>query len=425
METPLSNTYRIYKNTIQRIPSSITSLNSNACYIVDSNKKNRRYIWIGRLAKEDDKFLSMDIYEKMCKEPRPKRYHTKDKEKTDYIIFDNQDSPELIGLLSLLCGTEDEYNKHHNARLQPIINNSYKTLYFIEKNNSTFSIRKLVGVSPNANGSVPKLVFPSTPSSTSMIGLLVGDQWDLWIGEENSHEDIDNAITTLINSGKDNRDTENNDESYHRHNIKKIREGYERAPFRENFEPNIKFGYKFKKYKIVNDEADAGCINMTAIADVMNVSWMITYLEQNAFVQVKNTKNETTISKGNGIELQSFKTEQDISSVQLMDDAFEMKCHLNIDSHAMVTLLEKFKQHPSHLLGWQIDVENLGLGVVVDYHTSSYVNGRLQFALRLDKDSPEIWVALNMDNNSEEYKFKLLRNVNRNYAASNTEHVVL
>jgi hypothetical protein len=62
MDTPVSVTYRIYKNTIQRFPSSITILNSYACYIIDSDKKNRRYIWIGRLASDDDKQISLNIY---------------------------------------------------------------------------------------------------------------------------------------------------------------------------------------------------------------------------------------------------------------------------------------------------------------------------------------------------------------------------
>jgi len=457
MDAPISVTYRIYKNTIQRFPSSITILNSYACYIIDSDKKNKRYIWIGRLASDDDKQISLNIYEDMCKEPRPKLYSNNENEKKNYIIFDEDDTPELIGLLTLLCGNEDEYNKHRNARLQQqtIISNSYKTLYSIENNNNYYSMKKINSVSPTNNGYVPKLLFPDV-TSTSMIGLLVADQWDLWLGEATTLADINAAIALLIESGETKKDILNNnsnvkekvDISYYRHTIKKTREGYERIPFKINFEPNIKFGYKLKKFKISEDESDIGCINMTAIADIMNISWVVQYFEQNnIFIKSNNEKKESNSNNNNnnnnnekkknkdGIELQSFKSDQDISSIEFLDDAFEFKNDLNIEIKEQIKLLNKFKEKPSHLVGWQIDVEKLGLGVVVDYHTSSYVSGRKQYALRLDdKDSPEIWVTLNMNNynynnnnndcNEEEYNFTLLRNVNRKYI-SNPEHVIL
>ena len=468
--TSLSTTYRIYKTTIQRFPSLITTLNSHACYIIDSDKKNKRYLWIGKLCNDNDKQMSISIYNEMNKEPLYKHNNNDNKEKMTYIIYDDINSPDLIGLLSLLCGNEEEYNKHYNARLQPyIILNSYKTLYYIDSsnnNNNNIILRKMDSVSPNSSGHVPKLVFPLV-SSSSIIVLLVGNQYDIWIGSNISKHDEDAAIELLINTNKDNSNNDSNSSSnssssssnddnsiihHSGNNIKKIREGYERIPFRSNFEPNIKLGYKFhNKYKIINDDDeddvnDVGCINIGPIADVMNISWLTSYLERNSFHQVDSNKsnsnssssssssnssssnkgNDTTI-KSNGIELQSFKTEQDISSLQLTDDAFIMKSYLNIDKNEERILLNKFKEKPSHLVGWQIHDNNLGLGVVVDYHTSSYVTGRKQFAVRLDNDSPEIWITLSMDNNDDENKFTILRNVSSNYEknSSSSDHIVI
>jgi len=488
--TSLSTTYRIYKTTIQRFPSLITTLNSHACYIIDNDKKNKIYLWIGKLCNDNDKQMSILIYNEMIKEPRYNKHNSSsssssnggigigssssngdNKDSMKYIIYDDIISPDLIGLLSLLCGNEEEYNKHYNARLQPyIILNSYKTLYCIDNNNNNNILRKIDSVSPNSNGHVPKLVFPLV-SSSSIIVLLVGNQYDIWIGDNITKHDEDAAIELLINTGKDNSNNNgsnsnnngsnsnnngsnsnnngsnsNNDGNsiiYHSgNNIRITREGYERVPFRSNFEPNIKFGYKLKKYKIIidddDDSNDVGCINIGAIADVMNISWITSYLERNSFIhQVNNNsssssssssnKGNDTTNKSNGIELQSFKTEQDISSLQLIDDAFIMKSYLNIDKDEERKLLKKFKEKPSHLVGWQIHDDNLGLGVVVDYHTSSYVTGRKQFAVRLDNDSPEIWITLSMDTNDDENKFTILRNVNSSYekSSSSNDHIVI
>jgi hypothetical protein len=255
----------------------------------------------------------------MNKEPLYKHNNNDNKEKMTYIIYDDINSPDLIGLLSLLCGNEEEYNKHYNARLQPyIILNSYKTLYYIDSspNNNNITLRKIDSVSPNSSGHVPKLVFPLV-SSSSIIVLLVGNQYDIWIGSNISKHDEDAAIELLINTNKDNNNNDDNNDSnnssssssssndgnsiiHHSNNIKKIREGYERIPFRSNFEPNIKLGYKLKKYKIIIDDDDSsnnvGCINIGAIADVMNISWLTSYLERNSFHQVDSNKSSSNSS---------------------------------------------------------------------------------------------------------------------------------
>ena len=256
---------RVYRETVQRVPFTISSLQSAASYVLVSPLKSVVLVWHGRDSSPDDSEVANELA-KDCKAEEAGRSAALSGKKAEIpkksnepinevlcISEGNQAGPAsdiLAVFLDLFWMTLEEYRFVRCKAAQ--IKNDLKTLYTIERAegaSNRFRLRKLGTAIPDRQGTAPLLPFPVYhPKKIAL--LAVGDQYDLWFGEsvtKDAQFAARHVVTTFMNQsvplgeGITRREQGVFDGVHYDSPLRVQYQGYEDPAFRSQFEDSVTF----------------------------------------------------------------------------------------------------------------------------------------------------------------------------------------
>lgn len=216
-EEDVTTLIRVYRETVQRVACTSSSLVSLASFILVSPLRNLVLVWHGRGSSAEDVEVANEIAkEYKAEEKRIRTGNGKGAgdvsaaavaERNEVLSITegsaNNASDILAVLFDVLWLTPEEY-KYRNP-VSPLAKNSQKTFHVIERSDSRsskFRLRKLGASVPDKHGCVALLPFP-VYNAKKIALLVVGDQYDLWFGESVSRDAQAIArqlVLNLINS---------------------------------------------------------------------------------------------------------------------------------------------------------------------------------------------------------------------------------
>lgn len=213
-EEDLTTLNRVYKETVQRVACTPSSLVSLASFILVSPPRNLVLVWHGRGSSAEDVEVANEIAKEYKAEEKRARA---EKSPADVSAAASAERNEVLSitegaanasdilavLFDVMWLTPEEY-KYRNP-VSPLAKNSQKTFHVIERSDSRsskFRLRKLGAAVPDKHGCVALLPFP-VYNAKKIALLVVGDQYDLWFGESVSRDAQAIArqlVLNLINS---------------------------------------------------------------------------------------------------------------------------------------------------------------------------------------------------------------------------------
>lgn len=176
---------RVYKESVQRLPCELTSLSSNAAFIIVSaaNLAQRRCIlWIGSACAPADRTIA----EKLSYDVAVEDFRSS---ATPECMTEDRENPALLeAIMQAMWVQVDDYRRAARARsTTPIANKPVSMLRLVKeagKMPTSYRINELATESPHpSTGTVAKLVFPAGLDDSAVIAINVGDQYDMWFSE--------------------------------------------------------------------------------------------------------------------------------------------------------------------------------------------------------------------------------------------------
>lgn len=230
---------RVYCKNIQRVKGSYMELNSHASFVVYSDRQCAVAVWHGRFAKKRDRKIAIFLGEQTKNEMKGTLSFTDE-------ATGDEESRKLF--LSLLWLTEKEYSssKLEDDRIKSI-SNSPKVLYKIhESKMKKYVVQKIDSVKCASDGTVSKFIFDQINSPVGIFAVVVDNQWDLWIGENvgANEETVARYIATDLATTRNRILEFQSGLVLFAESIRVVRQGYERAVFRGNFEDHTRLGYR-------------------------------------------------------------------------------------------------------------------------------------------------------------------------------------
>eukprot|EP01041_Mallomonas_annulata_P010651 gene10651-22234_t len=163
---------RVLHASIQRVPSSINNLNSNASFILLDEATKKLIVWIGKFCSLIDSRLT----ENLGSEISNKELKISTASSHIPIITEAQESAAPADLFSsflkLLNSNLKEYNQLEQNRMSHI-NNTEVILSILEKNEQSFSKKDIASVTPNDKGIIHKINFNFSSMGGAAVAILV------------------------------------------------------------------------------------------------------------------------------------------------------------------------------------------------------------------------------------------------------------
>lgn len=232
---------RIYRNTAQRVKLSISSLRSDAVFLLVCDEDKQVLAWFGSESSVDDREIAL----KIGLEIAIKDYSNVELEEIPVILEDLERSVQLRYFLDKLWEDEATYRAHAaREHRKNIVINLPVTLYVLEKIiGGNYLMKEIKRAIPDENGTVHRIAFAPIEKD-SIIAISYGELWDLWVAR-GSLQDQENIQTFLANyiSNQSELSSSGWGGSDHSQNIRVIKQGCERRLFRlpfkllTNFEP--------------------------------------------------------------------------------------------------------------------------------------------------------------------------------------------
>ena len=201
---------RVFRETVQRVPCTSSSLFSLASFVVISPTRNLVLVYHGRGCSAEDSEVANEIAkeykseEKRIKAAAGKPDPTPDAEKNEVLSMTegaSNNAGDIVAVfLDVFWMTPEDY-KFRNKFVSPVQKNLQKAFHVIERSDarsSKFRLRKLGTSVPDKHGCVALLPFPIYhPKKIAL--LVVGDQYDLWFGESVNRETQAIARQLVVN----------------------------------------------------------------------------------------------------------------------------------------------------------------------------------------------------------------------------------
>ena len=170
--------YRVYKSTVQRLPLSLASLNSNAAFILVCDEERCVLGWFGESCDYNDRTKADTLGVEVMKRDL-RLYQTTE---MSYIV-EGRELPQLLRyFLEKLWTDESAYKGKlvRDKRNHPPENAPVSVGVLDKYFDGTYAVRETAFAAPNAStGAVPRLVFVSVEKNTIAV-VNHGEQWDIW-----------------------------------------------------------------------------------------------------------------------------------------------------------------------------------------------------------------------------------------------------
>jgi hypothetical protein len=231
--------YCVYADTAQRCPLTFKSLNTNASYIVVSDKEKLVFVWEGSNALEADRQLALELALEVMK--RDLNVHDATPEDVIHIVEGQEKHILLLEMLRVMSFREADYRSkiarvERSKNLEP---NSDIVVGTIERRgDGEFEIMTTGHMSPDEEGRVARINFPPILTASSIIVVQVGEHWDIWISrgaekDSDLEKDVKAYVTRLIMQRAVNDPDMN--AFFAQEYIRIVRQGCERILFRRHF----------------------------------------------------------------------------------------------------------------------------------------------------------------------------------------------
>lgn len=462
--------FRIFKRTIQRVKCSFISLNSYASFIIFSDRLDKLVIWIGKHSDTHDKTMARRLGKELRRE-------MPNNGPVFLCVEENEHSEALSHLLSLLWMSDEEYRKEAINRVNPHISNAPKILSILERirgSGGQYKLRNVCTVIPDSTtGEVPRIPWPRF-TSTQMAVLLVADQYDLWIGEDIVEAEVKFATQMVSSLATDKKSEgmaslaqEKLDLVLFGQNMRVVKHTYERCIFRAHFDAWAYFGIsKIRMHepvmKLIGDKddkletsgvcsTDYGCMQpeITAVASALGLGWLLStgaeassdgssgssapkHPDEDPFTSFSSSDLSPALIPKSGrlfkdplgalLSLDILNSTSQLQQLdpvnELTEKSFAIKPSENVTDEQADQEFLKVSSEPRMLVGWQVNVDPYGVGVVVDarYSRSSR---RPKFLLQFHGMKKAKWMFLKKkgydkgDHFGDEFDVILLRRVAR------------
>ena len=257
---------RVYRATVQRVAFTASSLSAAASFVIVAPLKQIVMVYHGRDSSLEDCEISNELAkeiksEEVCRKGTPGQKSKSEpplragaESRNEVLSFTEGasiPSDILATFLDLFWLTTEEYR--FRCKVVNNTKNDVKTFHIIERiENSTssrFRLRKLGTCLVDRTGAIPLMPFP-TYHPKKMGLLIVGDQYDLWIGESVSKDAQQSAkqlVTGLMNAsvplgeGITKRENGLFDGVFYDAPLRIQHQGYEDAGFRSHFDSSVEF----------------------------------------------------------------------------------------------------------------------------------------------------------------------------------------
>jgi hypothetical protein len=351
-------------------------LNSHASFLVLSDRQARVTIWHGSKSAKHDQVIAEELGLNMVHEipGGGGRLHLVE----DRNERQGKASKSLQIMLSSLWLTEQEYFSERlmTAREKPV-SNSPRTMHIILKVGDGYGLKKMAVADVDANGHVPKLSFEKVDNPLMMVVVEYGNQWDLWIGVQVTKFEIRNAqaVVKTLSSNRDVAEPASSSVLFGE-KIRVIKQGCERAVFRNNFSDGWRMGHRLIKYSPVENALEQdeplacqiGC-GVPIFSEIFSIFQMI---------PVDSEQDEQL-----GPHSVSKLVDADFVVQSVSTDVFGME-----QQQLRADLITR----PELLIGWQIKVEPYGIAVV----TAMELRGIPMYCLKFSPSSSDSWVPLKL-----------------------------
>lgn len=191
--------YRIYKESAQRVPLHVKSLNTYAAFIIVSDADKKVFVWCGSNCSDADSKLATSLgVDVMIRDLG--QYETTE---VPVIVEGTEKVSLLRSMLEKIWSDEGAYKSKISRadRAKPISENAPVIVGLIERlPNGTFGVRETGNTSPDDTGKMNRVTFPPIEMNTIAVAH-IGDHWDLWIARgasSNDERDSKAYITQLI-----------------------------------------------------------------------------------------------------------------------------------------------------------------------------------------------------------------------------------
>jgi hypothetical protein len=273
--------YRIYRESVQRCPLSFKSLNTNASFIIVSDKERLVFVWEGSRASEKDKQLTLELALDILKRDLNETAATN--EDIIHIVEGNERHAFLLEMLRVMSFKESDYRSKiaRVDRAKDLGDNSEIVVGTIERrSDGDFEIMTTGHQEVNEEGVMPRINFPPILSPSSIIVVQVGDFWDLWISRGAEKEpDLEKDVKAYITKKITQRHADDPDMNafFALEYIHIVRQGCERVLFRRHFKiftdyepPDRSIPWVPPSRKM--DEEDESATAQKALFDALNIN---------------------------------------------------------------------------------------------------------------------------------------------------------
>jgi hypothetical protein len=272
-ENDATTMVRVYRETVQRVPCTASSLSSTASFILVSPLRHLVLVYHGRESGAEDTMVANEIAKEyksleVCRSPktqqqgRPTASAASSTEGKNEVLALSEGSLNTPGdimnaFLEILWLTPEEYRFRCKC-IPAAMKNSPKTLYIIERVDSGRSgklkMRKISTTPPNRSGTVGLMPFPLFDRKKIAL-LVIGDpasgyQYDLWFGESVSKDQQSQAKQLVgsmlasslpLGEGITRREKGLFDGVHYESPLRVQYQGYEDPAFRSHFDEQTNF----------------------------------------------------------------------------------------------------------------------------------------------------------------------------------------
>lgn len=251
--------YRVYKDTSQRVPLRLQSLNSHAAFIFVCSKERNVVVWVGSKCNSNDHQLATELA--LAVYNIDLRYGNATDKCIRVTKEGSENSSDLQFIAQKLWTDECVYrSKQASSERKAVIANNDVTLGYFEKMSDklAYTIRPHKTGKVNKDGSVDKLFFIVIKPKT-IVTVRVGVQWYMWLTKDISSDAVISAKKILLrhmsNVSKDSTGYDSLSQVNVASNLQVIIQGQERHMFRNYFK------------KLTDFEPDGIYINRSASSD--------------------------------------------------------------------------------------------------------------------------------------------------------------
>jgi hypothetical protein len=171
---------RVYKHTVQRLVCELSQLNSAAAFLFVCSEPSRVFVWLGESCSTEDALYSEQIAHSIIEE--------------DFlgvgsvdVIKENREDEAVLGeLLEALWLTPADYRALESSSRKVEIHNKPMSLGIVERRKGSRELRMkfLSEERTLTNGAVKPLVFPQVMNTKTVCVVIVGDNYDVLIGND-------------------------------------------------------------------------------------------------------------------------------------------------------------------------------------------------------------------------------------------------